>query len=63
MCVCVCVCVRLPVCSDRPLLFEMNAFKHFTKIECPRTAESESEGLLPDCSVDMKETRSEDDSN
>ena len=40
----------------------MQEVKHFIKIKCPHAVESESEGLLPDCSVVMKE-RGEDDSS
>ena len=47
--------ICLLVCLDLPLIFQMKEFKLFIKIESPHALESESEGLLPDCSIDMKE--------
>ena len=45
----------------------MSADKYFTKIERLRalysSVESDSEGLLPECSISVKEARSEDDSS
>ena len=58
--------IYMLACSSGPTtyhIFQMKEFKHFIKIECPHAVESESEGLLPDCSTVVKETRSEDDSS
>ena len=46
----------------------MSGFKYFMMMECPRqrvlqlSHENEREGLLPDCIIGVKDSKSEDDS-
>ena len=68
-----CACVYMLVGLFGPATypkFQMKTFQHFMMIECPcRCAlqlisrENESEGILSDCSVAVKENKTKDDSS
>ena len=69
LCMCVCAYACLLFGLTTYCKFQMSAFEYFTGIDCSRqralklNRENESEVLLSDCSVRMKQSGDEDDSS